>query len=679
MTRPTSVDPPTSAGDGLAAGEQPPPPAAADPATDDAWLDAEPAPRHLRAGQWALTLRGVSVEDVTHRGTLVLSALRVVVRDHDWRTVPVTSSSVEVVDVGGDRLHVLLEADHDELGAAVHWRAELTAEPAGGGARLRLAAGGRVTRAFRRNRLGLVVLHPPELAGSALRVRHPDGSATATTFPAHVAPHQPARDVAGLEWSLQRGEDVLDLALDLRGDVFEMEDQRNWTDASFKTYSTPLSAPFPVPVAPGDGFAHTVELTVTEHAGRAGAAPAGHEVPGRAGCSGVAGATAPAGSGGRGPAAPSGAVVTGSARPDLTQVVLVPTGRTLPRLQLQASTAPGEPVDTSSWWRGPLLVELDATGRAWPGVLARARREAGEAPLDVRITAQRVEELDPVLTAVRRGPLERVAVYDAAEHVTTAALWERLRELAGDPHDRPHGGLPLVGGTRAHFTELNRRHADLPADLPALTFSSTPQMHDTGRRQLLESIAVQRTTAQQAVRIAAGRPVHVGPLTLRPRFNAVATSPRVPDDGDVTTEGCGAEHVWHADDPRQGGRGFAAWLLASHQAFAIAGVASITAVETWGPRGLLAFDGSAFPAAEVVRWLDALQGWELLESALVPGLAVVAARRAERLVVLAADLSGHGRRIAVAGRELSIRPWGTVHHVGAAADSRAAAPTSVRR
>ena len=32
------------------------------------------------------------------------------------------------------------------------------------------------------------------------------------------------------------------------GDVFEIEDQRNWTDGSFKTYSTPLSLPFPVPV-----------------------------------------------------------------------------------------------------------------------------------------------------------------------------------------------------------------------------------------------------------------------------------------------------------------------------------------------------------------------------------------------------------------------------------------------
>ena len=36
------------------------------------------------------------------------------------------------------------------------------------------------------------------------------------------------------------------------GEVFEMEDQRNWTDASFKTYGTPLTRPFPVEFHPGE-------------------------------------------------------------------------------------------------------------------------------------------------------------------------------------------------------------------------------------------------------------------------------------------------------------------------------------------------------------------------------------------------------------------------------------------
>ncbi|MBB2903295.1 hypothetical protein FHR75_004137 [Kineococcus radiotolerans] len=626
----------------------------------DAWLDGEPPPRRVTAGDWSLNLRGVSVEDITYRGVPVLSALRVVVRDHDWRTVPATSSSVDVVhevvrdsetgdgasgEATAERLQVHLSADHDDLGAGVHWSAELV----GGGPRLRLAVSGRVTRPFRRNRIGLVVLHPAEVAGAALRVRHPDGSSTTTSFPEQIAPHQPALDVAGLDWTSEHGDTALRLSLDFAGEVFEMEDQRNWTDASFKTYSTPLSAPFPAAVGEGDGFTHVVDITVTEVGPRRSGVRRFDPRALRAD-------------------EPHHAVRDQPARVPVRRIPTLPSGRLAPRVQLQASTAPGEPTDTASWWRGPLLVELDATGRAWPGVLARARREAGGAGLDVRMTADDPAQVDAVVAALVEGPdegtgtgsgsgsgaVERVAVYDANQHITTPALWQRLRDCAS--------GLPLVGGTRAHFTELNRRHTGLPADLPALTFSSTPQMHDTSREQVLRAIAVQRLTAEQAVRIAGSRPVHVGPVTLRPRFNAVATSPRVSADVDVVAEGVGAQHVWAADDPRQASRAFAAWLVASYQAFAVAGVASVTLTETWGPRGLTTAEGSPYPAAETVRWLSALDGWELLQTPLVPGLGLVVARRGERQVIVASDLSGSGQQLTVAGQELAVRPWAVLRH-----------------
>ncbi|WP_432519238.1 hypothetical protein [Kineococcus sp. SYSU DK006] len=593
-----------------------------------AWLDDEPEPRTFSAGPWSTTLRGTSLEDVSHRGRYLLSALRVVVRDHDWRTVPDRLLTAEAtVD---EHLRLVLRVEHAGLDAGVRWCGTLSTD----GDRLRFVVDGEVTAAFRRNRVGLVVLHPAEVAGRPLQVLHPDGSRTGTAFPVAIAPHQPAREVAGLVWPVEGAEAALSLA----GDVFEVEDQRNWTDASFKTYSTPLDLPFPVALAPGDRFTQAAELVVTERPAGASAAraPERAPVPGRS---------------------------TGTP-PGPLAVALAPTGRAVPELQLGACTAPGDVRGPAPWWHGPVLVELDATGRAWPGLLDRARREAAGAPLDVRITAQRPEQLDPVLAALRAGaaeaagPVARVGAYDTDGHVTTPALWRRLRERAGD--------LPLVGGTRAHFTELNRRHGDLPPDLPALTFSSTPQMHDTGRRQLLESIPVQRATAEQAVRIATGRPVHVGPVTLRPRFNAVATSARVPADGEVAAGGTGPQHVWQADDPRQASRAFAAWLLASVQAFTVAGVASITVAETRGPRGFGTLQGAAFPAAEPLGRLRSAGGWQVLEAPLLPGLGLVAACRGGQVLLLAADLSGAGQDLLVAGRPVRVPPWGSVHHQGAA-------------
>src|SRR5258707_15141553 len=47
------------------------------------------------------------------------------------------------------------------------------------------------------------------------------------------------------------------------GDIFEMEDQRNWTDASYKTYCTPLGLPFPAKVEKGARVKQAVTFTLT--------------------------------------------------------------------------------------------------------------------------------------------------------------------------------------------------------------------------------------------------------------------------------------------------------------------------------------------------------------------------------------------------------------------------------
>ena len=62
-----------------------------------------------------------------------------------------------------------------------------------------------------------------------------------------ISPHQPAMDIESLAWT----HDGVATRVAFAGEVFEMEDQRNWTDASYKTYSTPLSRPFPVVIPEG--------------------------------------------------------------------------------------------------------------------------------------------------------------------------------------------------------------------------------------------------------------------------------------------------------------------------------------------------------------------------------------------------------------------------------------------
>jgi hypothetical protein len=195
-------------------------------------------------------------------------------------------------------------------------------------------------RAFQRRRFGLAVLHRPDDAGTPLQVGHPDGSWTGTQFPVAIAPHQPARDVAELRWSRPG----VDVAVAFRGDVFEMEDQRNWSDASFTTYSTPLSEPFPVRLEPGTVVRQQLVVRC----------------------------------------APNARPVPVPVRP--TRVDLVVTDERLPQWGT-ASDVEG--------FAGPLLVELLTADPGWSGVLERAWR-CGR-PLDVRIVTD-----DPAAVQRRR-------------------------------------------------------------------------------------------------------------------------------------------------------------------------------------------------------------------------------------------------------------------------------------
>ena len=55
-------------------------------------------------------------------------------------------------------------------------------------------------------------------------------------MPELISPDQPAMAIRTLSHEAAPG---LSVSCRLEGDTFEMEDQRNWTDASFKTYVRP--------------------------------------------------------------------------------------------------------------------------------------------------------------------------------------------------------------------------------------------------------------------------------------------------------------------------------------------------------------------------------------------------------------------------------------------------------
>jgi hypothetical protein len=540
----------------------------------------EPEPRAWSSGPWSLELRGDELADLAFDDTVVLRGIKAVIRDRDWSTVP---SQAAAVTVDADTLE--LELRFSGLGGEFSGMLRAAVSESATGSVLRVTIELHALVPFERNRAGLVALLPAQTAGAALVVRHADGSSEQTGVPERIAPHQPALDIAALEWT----HDGIHSELVVEGDTFEMEDQRNWTDASFKVYSTPLSLPSPVALPAGFTISQALELRSER------LVPAAEPTP----------------------AAP---------------LVLREAGRTVPTIGTSASTGPGS-LSAPATDPGTLLVELDLAAANWRPLLIRAATEAGDAPLDVRlisddptVIAAAIHELAPLAPA-------RLGVFSAVTHVTEEAGWRALTAAAA----AAGLGAELVGGTRAHFTELNRNHERLPAELPALSYSSTPQMHARERAQLVESVAIQRLTARDAARIAAGRPVHLGPVTLRPRFNAVAVTPPPVEPSDLA-HGSGPAHLEGATDPRQSSPALAAWLVASAAATSIAGITSLSFFEASGPRGI-----AGHPVAEAFAWLRELSGHPLLESepttAPPSGVWMLAAHAAAGPVALLANLN----------------------------------------
>ena len=544
------------------------------------------------AHDWDLELRGDELAEIRHAGRPVLRGVRAAVRDHGWSTVPVT---VESVQAGTDSLALSLR--HDGLGARIS--SLLRVGAAAGELTIDWDAGNET--GFDTCRTGLVVLHPASDAGAPAVVVHPDGTREAVMFPETISPHQPIMDIR----ELRVGDDVV---LRFEGEVFEMEDQRNWTDASFKTYSRPLGLPYPYRLDAGERVHQSITIRV---AGRAAA----------------------------------------DALDTATPVIDLVEAGEFPSIGVEASTAP-DPVPASD--AGAFrVVELNLTTPAWEAALARAAADGR--PLDVRlVTDPDASVLAAAARALAGRDVLRLTPFDAALHVSDARAVAALRVA------RDAAGLeaPVLGGARSHFTELNREQARIPRDVAGIVVSTTPLFHTLDTEQLVEALAMQRLVAVQTVEIAGGLPVHIGPVSLRPRFNNVATTPEpVPTRADLS-EGYGAEFTG-APDERQGARELAAWVVASAAALAVPGVSTASWFETWGPRGLADTAGSR-PAAEAVAALVALSGGRLLTGPSPDGLVwAVGSRRDGEDVVLAANLDRTTRRIGVrapggAARELEL-------------------------
>src|ERR1700722_1264714 len=187
----------------------------------------------------------------------MIRAVSFVVRDKNWGTYAPQIAQLDFREEP-ETFRVSYEATVVEKDQEFRYAAAITGKSDGS---LRFSGKGTAISDFLTNRTGFVVLHPIEgVAGAACTIEHVDGTSEETRFPFLIDPVQPMRALRTITHEFSPG---LKVRCHMEGDTFEMEDQRNWTDASYKTYVRPLALPWPYVIAKGAEIDQTVTLTVS--------------------------------------------------------------------------------------------------------------------------------------------------------------------------------------------------------------------------------------------------------------------------------------------------------------------------------------------------------------------------------------------------------------------------------
>jgi len=524
------------------------------------------------AGGLAFDVEGGAVRAIRLDGIEAIRLIDCPIRDASWRTLGVVDEPGPAPTAAG------FTRRFRTVDGALAGLLEVAAGESDGVARLEARLELVAERDVEVNRTGFVLLHPiAGVAGTPVVVTRPDGSVETCAFPGAISPGQPVFDIAGLRHRI--GPVAVEIAFE--GEIFEMEDQRNWTDASFKTYCRPLARPAPYRIAAGETVRQRIAVTLR----RADAAGARSSAAG------------PAAAPRRTLRAPEIALAHEPALPGRAPAALARLGAAGVLLRTDAA----DPRLDLAGLDAPVTLEI-VTGAAAEADLARVRAAA----LAAGVLPQRVVALPRAYLKSHQpsGPWP--------EGPTPQDLVTLVR--AHFPEAETGGGM------LTNFTEFNRCRPD-PGAIDFATFGTTAIVHAGDDRSVHETLEAHGDVLASARALVGGKPLRLGLVAIGMRSN--------PYGDDVAANPHGDRIAMAMADPRQREPFAAAWAIAAAAAAARGGVASYAPAMAAGPLGL-GEDGALWPLFHVVAALAALGGGDV-EAAGGPASGVVA-------------LTGRGRR-----------------------------------
>lgn len=555
----------------------------------------------LSAGALTAELDAGGLRYIRFGGKEVLRGIAFLVRDKNWGTYNPAITNLKIAS-NEESFSVSYDAECRDAAQAFRFSASIRGQANGA---LEFRATGEALTDFVTNRTGFVVLHALEgVVGAPVTVEHTDGRIVESHFPEVVNPACPFQDVRALTHAIAPG---VKARVRMDGDAFEMEDHRNWMDASYKTYVRPLALPWPYTIGKGEVTEQSVTIAIEGVL----SAPAIHSTGNTVEV--TIGQPLPHPLPRLGLAVPGEHAAAGRPKADLI-AALKPA-----HLVCHFDARQGHDAATMAAHRDLVqavgaeavleavipCVDSDGKPSADPAILRR----------DMAMVADAAKTAGMIFPRVAVSPSSDLKCTLPGSVFPPAPDWADLIAVARAAFPRATVG----GGMFSYFTELNRKRP--PADiLDFICHSGCPIVHagdDVSVTETLEALPSQFDSVRA---FGGGKPYWVFPTAISMRDNPYGAVPAENPDN--------IRQAMNRVDPRERGLIGSAWYAGYLARAARAGVDAVTLAAVAGPSGVIC---TKQPHAQ--PWFD------LGEAAVLPMYHVLGAYLARSGQVVATDIS----------------------------------------
>jgi len=502
----------------------------------------------LKAGPLNLFYEAGDLRYIKYGDKEIIRRIYVAVRDRNFDTVKPVLSDVKM-DIKVDSFIITHTVNNIQSDIDFCWQGKIIGNANG---TITFSMDGEARSTFWRNRIGFCILHPMEYAGTECKIEHVDGTTEQTTFPKFIAPQliindkpspvEPFSNMRALVYQVKP-----DLLAEVRfeGENFEMEDQRNWTDASFKTYGTPLRKPSPVEVKAGTKISQNFSLTLKSQ---------DHEFQ------------------------------SFESNDELTFLIKEKAIRKLPKIGLDEASH-DYPLNEKELERLKVLnlshqrINLNLYDPNYEAKFVQSSKDANKLGINLEVALFLSNDAESELMAFLellekiKPPILTWLIFHK-EEITTSKKWILLARKYLQKYDR---NIKIGSGTNVLFTDLNRSTASFE-DMDLVCYSINPQAHAFDNLSLIETLFAQPETIKSARQFSNDKFIAVSPITLKMRFNPFAASPET----DLKSNQLPSQV-----DVRQMSLFGAGWTVGSLKYLCESEVYSLTYYETTGWRGVM--------------------------------------------------------------------------------------------